>query len=466
MFNLTRKLKLNFKMAEKTENSLLYSFILISSILYSIYNEFEDIPIYMDEKFHLNQTISYYNNNYYSWDNKLTTFPGTFFIGSLFFKIFHFLHIPITEKNSIKIARLLIVIISILSFIILSLFKKKNSIEPDLKYKFQLIISLFPINFFFNFLYYTDALSIFSLILFFYLNLYFQKNYFLRFLSGILCILIRQNNIIWVNFFSLKDVINLIGNIFNNYVSLKNIFNSIFSTILENIDILIIDILFISFLIKNNFSVVLGDKSHHEMVFHLAQINHILIFSLIFFPMLNYKTLRNVNKILTTKKKTARFLLIFFIITFAVFQFNKFSYIHDFILSDNRHYIFYYFKKIYLKDNIRYALLVYVSFTYSIIINDNLNLLKDNRIISLIICAFLSLVPSKLVELRYFTPVYIIFNILINYNKENFGDLHQYIFNWFNIIVQFVINCITIYIFLFKQFENKFMQNEISRFMY
>ena len=85
------------------------------------------------------------------------------------------------------------------------------------------------------------------------------------------------------------------------------------------------------------------------------------------------------------------------------------------------------------------------SFTYSIIINDNLNLLKDNRIISLIICAFISLVPSKLVELRYFTPVYIIFNILINYNKDNFGDLHQYIFNWFNIIVQFVINCITIY---------------------
>ena len=51
--------------------------------IYEIKNEFEDIPIYMDEKFHLNQTISYYNNNYYLWDNKLTTFPGTFFIGSL-----------------------------------------------------------------------------------------------------------------------------------------------------------------------------------------------------------------------------------------------------------------------------------------------------------------------------------------------------------------------------------------------
>ena len=453
-------------MAEKTQNSLLYSFVCVSSIIFSLYNNVEKIPTYMDEKFHLGQTLSYFNNNYSSWNDKLTTFPGTFFFGSLYLKIFHLLNFQINDKNSIQILRLFIVIISIFSFILLSFFKKKNNIEKDLKYKFQLIICLFPINFFYNYLYYTDAFSIFSLIIFFYLNLYAPKNYILRFLSGIFCVSIRQNNIIWVNLFSLKDVINLIGNIFNNYSDLKKAFNNIISTILENFDILIIDIFFIGFLLKNNFSVVLGDKSHHEMVFHLAQINHLLIFGLFFFPMLNYKALRNVNKILNNKKKFARFLLIFAIIICCVFLLNKLSYIHDFILSDNRHYIFYYFKKIYLKDNLRHALLIYLSFTYSIMINDNLKLLKDTRIISFIICTFLSLVPSKLVELRYFTPCYIIFIILINYNKENFGDLHQYIFSWFNIIAHFFINSITIYIFLFKPFENKFMNNEISRFMY
>ena len=453
-------------MAEKAQNSLLYSFILVSSILLSLYNNMEKIPVYMDEKFHLDQTLSYYNNKFNYWNNKLTTFPGTFLFGSIFLKLLNLLHFNINENNSIQISRLFIVIISIFSFILLSFFKKKNNIEQDLQYKIQLIISLFPINFFYNYLYYTDAFSIFSLILFFYLNLYATKNYFFRFLSGIICIAIRQNNIIWVNFFALRDVINLIGNLFNNYSGLKKLFNNIFSTILENFDVLIIDILFIGFLIKNNFSVVLGDKSNHEMVFHLAQINHLLIFSLVFFPTLNYKSLRKVNKILNNKKKTARFLLIFCILICIVFQLNKFSYIHDFILSDNRHYIFYYFKKIYLKDNLRHALLIYLSFTFSIIINDNLKLLKDTKIISLIICSFLSLVPSKLVELRYFTPCYIIFIILINYNKENFDDLHQYIFNWFNIIAHFIINNITIYIFLFKPFENKFMNNEISRFMY
>ena len=453
-------------MVDKAQNSLLYSFILISSILFSFYNNVEKIPIYMDEKFHLDQTLSYYNNNFKSWNNKLTTFPGTFLFVSFFIKLFNFFNIEIDQNNSIKISRLFIAIISIFSFILLSFFKKKTNIEQDLKYKFQLIICLFPINFFYNFLYYTDTFSIFSLILFFYLNLYSPKNYILRFLSGILCVSIRQNNIIWVNFFSLKDVINLIGNLFNNYAGIKKAFNNIFSTFLENLDIFIIDLLFIAFLVKNNLSVVLGDKSHHEMVFHLAQINHLFIFSLIFFPMLNYKSLRNVNKILSNKKKTARFFLIFCILFCVVFQLDKFSYIHDFILSDNRHYIFYYFKKIYLKDNLRHGLLIYISLTHSIIINDNLKLLKDTRIISLIICSFLSLVPSKLVELRYFTPCYIIFIILINFNKENFDDLHQYIFNWFNIISHFIINIITIYIFLFKPFENKFMNKKISRFMY
>ena len=349
-------------MAEKTQNSLLFSFILVLSTLFALYNNIEKIPIYMDETFHLNQTLSYYNNNFTSWNNKLTTFPGTFFFCSLFFKLCNLLKIPLTNDTYIKFARLFIIIISIFSFIILSLFKKKNVMEQDLKYKLQLIICLFPINFFYNFLYYTDAFSIFSLLIFFYLNLYASKNFIFRLLSGILCILIRQNNIIWVNFFALKDVINLILNIFNN-LGFKNTINNIFSTILENFDILIIDVLFISFIFFNDFNIVLGDKSHHKMVFHLAQINHILIFSLIFFPMFNYKILRNPNKILRDRKKTSRFLVLFCFITIVIFILNKFSYLHDFILSDNRHYIFYYFKKIYLKENFRSALLIYTSFS-------------------------------------------------------------------------------------------------------
>ena len=451
-------------MSEKSPYTLLLSFVLVSSILFNLYNNIEKIKTYMDEEFHLDQTLSYYNNQFKYWNNKLTTFPGTFLLSSVFLKLFYVFQIPINENNSIKIVRIFTIIISILSFIILGLFRKKNA-ELSLIYKLQLLIGFFPINFFYNFLFYTESFSIFSLILFFYLNLYTSKNILLRFLSGILCVLIRQNNIIWINLIALNEVLSLIQLFFNNK-NFKNLFENILFTIGRNIDILIIDILFIIFIIYNNNSIVLGDKSHHSMVLHFAQINHLLIFSLLFFPSFNLKIIRNLNKLLKNGKKAVRFLLIFIIIISLVLICNKFSYTHDFILSDNRHYIFYYFKKIYLKDNLRYALLLYISFAYSMIINDNLKLLKDNKIISWLICTMLSLIPAELVEVRYFVPCYIIFIILVNYNKESFEDLHQYIFHWLNIFAHIIINGMTIYIFLFRSFENKFMGKEISRFMY
>lgn len=452
-------------MSDKSHYTLLFSFVLVSSILFNLFNNIEKIQKYMDEEFHLDQTLSYYSNNFKYWNNKLTTFPGTFILSSYCLKLFYLFQIPINQNNSIKIVRLFTIFVSILSFIILGFFRKKVNTEQSIIYKLQLLICFLPINFFYNFLFYTETFSIFSLILFFYLNLYQTKNFIFRLLSAALCVLIRQNNIIWINLLALSDAILLIRNLYYNR-NIREFVENVILTIVKHIEILIIDILFLSFVVHNNFSIVLGDKSHHSMCFHLAQINHLLIFSVIFFPAYNLKVLRNLNKLINNGRKAVRFLLIFFVIIAFVLLFNRFSYTHDFILSDNRHYVFYYFKKIYLKDNIRYALLIYISFTYSIIINDNLKLVKDNKIISWFICCLLCLIPSKLVEVRYFVPCYVIFIILVNYNKETYEDLYQSLFHWLNILTHVIINGITIYIFLFKPFENKYMENEMSRFMY
>ena len=61
--------------------------VLINGFLYNLINNKEKIPIYMDEEFHLNQTLNYYFDNYNYWNSKLTTFPGTFFFSCSFFKI-------------------------------------------------------------------------------------------------------------------------------------------------------------------------------------------------------------------------------------------------------------------------------------------------------------------------------------------------------------------------------------------
>ena len=451
-------------MAEKSKYFNLFPFSFVSSVLYYIINYMEKIDIYMDEQFHLDQTLSYYKNDFKKWNNNLTTFPGTFILSSFFLKLFSYFKIQ-NEFHPIKIVRLFPIIISSFSFILLGFFQKKMNIDNRLIKKMQLLICFLPINFFYNFLYYTETFSICSLIIYFYLNLYVSKIYILTFISGILCVSMRQNNIIWVNLLPLNETIILVQNFYNSR-SIKALFKEIYSLLIKNLDILIIDILFICFFIKNDFSIVLGDKSHHNIAFHLAQINHLLIFSLLFFPAFNLKVLGNLSKVLNNRKKTARFVLLFLAVMAFVFFCNRFSYVHDFIISDNRHYIFYYFKKIYLKDNLRNALLIYVSLVYSIIINDNIKILKDNRIISWFICSILCLAPSKLVEMRYFAPCYIILIILVKYNKESFVDLFQNIFSWWNISAHLVINVVTFFIYLFRPFQNKFMNYEISRFMY
>jgi hypothetical protein len=225
-------------MSEKSHYTLLLSFVLVSSILFNLYNNIEKIKTYMDEQFHLEQTLSYYNNNFKYWNNKLTTFPGTFLLSSFFLKLFYCFQIPINDNNSIKIARIFTIIISIASFMILGLFRKKN-VEQSLINKLQLLIGFFPINFFYNFLFYTDTFSVFSLILFFYLNLYSSKNIFLRLLSGILCVLIRQNNIIWINLIPLNEVISFIQAFFNSNCNIKNLLKNAFTIIANNIHILI-----------------------------------------------------------------------------------------------------------------------------------------------------------------------------------------------------------------------------------
>ena len=447
-------------MAEKSMVLLLF-YILNISMLYYVYNNIENVNMYMDEEFHLKQTISFYNNAFKDWDPKLTTFPGTFLITSLFMKILNILHITVNSSTYLKIARLLVAIISITTFILLGKFKNDKPLT-----KLQILVSILPIIFFYNFLFYTEAFSIFSLILFFYVNFYTKKNKSLSvLLSGSLSVLIRQNNIIWVNLLPLSDCILILENFIDNLnfsILLKNIKN----VIVDYFNIVIIDCFFIVFVIENDFSIVLGDKSHHNMNLHLAQLNHFMIFSIVFFPALNFKFFKSISKILKFKNISFRFFITFIIILSLVFIGDKFSYIHDFILSDNRHYVFYYFKKIYMKTILKYALLLYVSFLFSLIVNDNFNLIKDSKIISWFICTFLCIVPSKLVEVRYFAPCYLVFIILINNYHNIYSDIYDLVFHWFNILVHVIINAVTFHVFLFKPFKNKYFSNELSRFMY
>ena len=248
---------------------------LINSYIFYQINYIEKIKEYMDEGFHLRQTIKFYLKHYNKWNSKLTTFPGTFIINCILLRIINLFGINLKKFQYLIFCRLTTLIISFINILILFLFKNGNMF-------FILLISFLPIYYFYNFLYYTDTYSILFLIIYYFLMLKNIKNDILILLTSCLAVLMRQNNIIWINLFPLSDVIKMLKN-----SKFKELLNDSLNIMKKYITILIVDICFIIFFIKNGYSVVLGDKSHHEICCHLAQINHLLIFTLFFFPILN-----------------------------------------------------------------------------------------------------------------------------------------------------------------------------------
>jgi alpha-1,2-glucosyltransferase len=232
----------------------------------------------------------------------------------------------------------------------------------------------------------------------------------------------------------------------------------------DNIDLVILDGLFVLFVIFNRFSVVLGDKSNHSLSVHMAQMVHLLFFILILFPTMNLKILRLFGAKFYKFKYLFKFLIIFAIVSLVLFFCSIFSHTHEFILSDNRHYSFYYFKRIYNNTLIRYALVIYTSLIYSLYINDN-NLIKNRLIIAWLICSFMVLVPSKLFEFRYLTLPILTFLLIIHENFPFWKDIYYSMVNIWNVIYSIIINMIVIFVFLKMPFYNEWF-DETSRFMW
>ena len=179
-----------------------------------------------------------------------------------------------------------------------------------------------------------------------------------------------------------------------------------------------------------------------------------------------------INRSIKSAKQLFKILFLFIILSIILFIFNKFSITHDFLLSDNRHYTFYYFRKIYSNLRLRYALILYTSLIYSIFIIENSQYLLNGKILAYLICLLMTLVPTPLIEMRYYIPCFIIILILINEQSFliNDNEKREYLtnpfFNWLNILEYIIINCIVIYIFIFKPFKNEYFNGEMSRFMF
>lgn len=265
------------------------SFYIWYEINKHLYNE----P-YMDEIFHVRQTLKYcIEKDWFSWDIKITTPPGLYIIATIASMIYEFLFYPFMifkNKNDSyhdieMYLRQLICSVSGLRLLnlffgigIIIVFKKiisepsveeknkngeksKNQLENFLK---LMILANFPISFFFHHLYYTDSGSTF----FIFLSFYTQKTThpILSGIFGFFALTFRQTNIIWISFIALYHIIYIYSIQIKRNERTRTI-KSLLKFVILNVPKIFKElwphlinlILFVLFVYKNN-GIVLGMK--------------------------------------------------------------------------------------------------------------------------------------------------------------------------------------------------------------
>ncbi|CAI9098223.1 OLC1v1034833C1 [Oldenlandia corymbosa var. corymbosa] len=170
---------------------------------------------YMDEIFHVPQAQQYCKGNFRSWDPMITTPPGLYFV-SLAHVASLFPGIAMANSTSsfpkacsTSVLRstngVLAVICGILVYDIIRHLRPTLSDRKATLY--ALVLTLYPLHWFFTFLYYTDVASLTAVLATYLTSL--KRKYWISALFGAVAVLIRQTNIIWVLFIVCSGVIKL-----------------------------------------------------------------------------------------------------------------------------------------------------------------------------------------------------------------------------------------------------------------
>ena len=148
------------------------------------------------------------------------------------------------------------------------------------------------------------------------------------------------------------------------------------------------------------------------MVLHLPQLLYFLLFTLVF-ALPHLVTIDKLKRFLFAARnnsyKCASFLLV------CCYILYNYSYEHPYLLADNRHYVFYLWRKVLGRPVLRY--LISPIYLYSIwSMNDSLKTSKSAPIDNLynvvyFVCVTGMTVPQKLLEFRYFVLPYLFFRI-------------------------------------------------------
>ncbi|KAK0198488.1 glucosyltransferase [Armillaria mellea] len=409
------------------------AYLLYCGICVTVLKELNSVVLepYMDEPFHIPQAQAYCRGEFITWDPKITTPPGLYVMSLMLKSVFMF-------KCTIPMLRLTVALTLLalpLAFTRLLCFHQRvrpptSTLSPTLE---SLVLASFPIAWFFGFLYYTEVPSLVSVVLT--VVAAAEERHWMAALLGLISCTFRQTNIIWVIYAFASSQLMVMrfrrptagssqaSKLYDPPTSaavpsdLIQILKSVPAVLPELLRSFVPYMFLLGFcvvFVMWNGGIVLGDKSNHVPVVHIPQMYYFAAFATAFgWPILIAED-RGVigligdirNCMFGSKSRSFGTLITSVIMAVTV---HKYTIYHPFLLSDNRHYTFYAWRRIYMLHPVVPYMLIpgYIACGWAWFLRVG----RDQTLLQTLILpmfALLTLIPTPLLEPRYFLIPYIL----------------------------------------------------------
>ncbi|SCV70866.1 BQ2448_3628 [Microbotryum intermedium] len=452
---------------------------------------------YMDELIHIPQAQAYCRGDFGFWDPALTTPPGLYLISAIPAYVVSPLRPYLCSTVGLRAVNF--VFLTYLPYVISGLLETlqektltsdnikgdKISAEttktggPSLSLE-AIFVATFPIAWFFGYLYYTETGSLVLVLLAYSFAL--EGKWLRSSLVGAASLTFRQTNILWIAFIAASSSIRLLSrqqtkrplkNPLLTNARLADIPTCAFSLAdlgLRSIPLLLPVVL--SYLpvffgaaafVKWNGGVVLGDKANHVPTLHLVQPLYFFAFAAGFLAPYTL-TQRNVSRSLSNLVGTPiRVVTSALAMGMALYCIKYHTILHRFLLADNRHYTFYVLRRIVNRfPAARYLLAPAYIFAgrllFDVLIEANSFRLLDA--VGLALTSLLVLIPSPLIEPRYFLIPYVLIRLHIRPRTRKAV--------WLEGLLYGLVNAVTMWIFVQRPWTRVTNEGvvDVARFMW
>ncbi|RVE56412.1 hypothetical protein OJAV_G00220770 [Oryzias javanicus] len=422
---------------------------LVSCLIFSKVTREQREP-YMDEIFHVPQAQKYCQGKFSEWDPMITTPPGLYLASVGVIKpVVWLADLTGNVVCSTAMLRFINLLFNcgnlyLIYLLLCKLHPREKTRTASRRILSALSLSIFPVLYFFNFLYYTDAGSTFFILCLPHDALRLPQSRgaprrLLRALSPdqhhLAGILRRHSG-------GRQNGRGLAGGAYQKEGGeVSSLPGAAVAVLQAAWPYAAVAGGFLAFIVWND-GIVVGDRTSHEACLNFPQIFYFFCFSFFLsFPVsLWYQ--RVIRFLQALRKQPLLFLLLTVVSLLLVW---KFTHVHKYLLADNRHYPFYVWKNLFRRHElIRFLLItVYIFAGWNFL--DSFRSRSLFWTLAFLSCLLASTVPQKLLEFRYFIVPYLMYR------------LHMPLPSMPRLVAEFLlyaaVNAATIYVFIAKTFR-------------